>query len=134
MNNRRAFRFENLEVWQKARVLNRRVYAVSRKFPEQERFALTSQIRRASISISYNIAEGLGRNSDTDFAHFLEIAYRSLMETISQLFLALDESYITESEFEEILSEADILAAQLVAFSKSLGRTPRINVPQKSRQ
>jgi hypothetical protein len=73
---RRLFRFENLEVWQLARQLNRSVYSSTKKFPKDELFALTSQVRRASISISSNIAEGSGRNSDADFAHFLEIALR----------------------------------------------------------
>jgi four helix bundle protein len=88
-------------------------------------YGLTSQIRRSSISVSSNIAEGSGRNSDTDFAHFLEIAYGSLMEVLSQLFLALDQHYITQSQLDEVLGEADILAAQLVALSKTLGRAPR---------
>ncbi len=78
------FRFEKLEVWQLARALNKLVYAMSRAFPKEEMFALTSQIRQASTSVSSNIAEGSGRNSDTDFAHFLEIAYGSLMEVVSQ--------------------------------------------------
>jgi len=89
-------------------------------------FALTSQIRRASLSISSNIAEGSGRNSDADFAHFLEIAYGSLMEVVSQLFIALDESYLIESQFEALADEADMLASKIVALSKSLGRQPRI--------
>jgi hypothetical protein len=71
----RSFRFEKLEAWQLARAFNKAVYAVSKKFPKDESFALTAQLRRASISVSSNIAEGAGRNSDADFAHFLEIAY-----------------------------------------------------------
>jgi len=70
--------------------------------------------------------EGSGRNSDADFAHFLEIAYGSLMEVVSQLFIALDESYLTESQFEALADEADVLASKIAALSKSLGRQPRI--------
>ena len=77
---RRRFRFENLEVWPEARALNRKVYGLTRKFPSEEQFGLTSQMRRASVSVSSNRAEGSGRNSDKDFGHFLEQAYGSLME------------------------------------------------------
>ena len=106
-------------------MLNKKIYSLSRAFPSHEAYALTSQIRRASISVSSNIAEGSGRNSDADFAHFLEIAYGSLMEVISQLFIALDEGYITQLQMDEIASEADFLALQLVALSKTLGRVSR---------
>jgi len=121
----KQFRFQKLDVWQQARLLNKKICGLSRAFPSHESYALTSQIRRASISVSSNIAEGSGRNSDADFAHFLEIAYGSLMEVISQLFLALDEGYITQLQLDEIASEADILASQLVALSKTLGRVSR---------
>jgi four helix bundle protein len=122
----RAFRFERIEAWQLARAFNRSVYRATRGFPKDEMFALTSQIRRASVSVSSNIAEGSGRNSDADFAHFLEIAYGSLMEVVSQLFIALDESYLTEAQFEALADEADVLAGKIVALSKALGRKPRI--------
>jgi four helix bundle protein len=81
MKNR--FRFEKLQVWQEARRLNRTIYRLTRNFPRAELFAMTSQIRRAWVSISSNIAEGSGRNSDRDFGHFLEQAYGSLMEVAS---------------------------------------------------
>jgi four helix bundle protein len=121
----KSFRFEKLEVWKQARILNKRIYKLSGLFPTHESYTLTSQIRRASISISSNIAEGSGRNSDADFAHFLEIAYGSLMEVLSQLFLALDESYITQEQFDGVTGEAHILASLLVALSKTLGRVSR---------
>lgn len=132
-NGSRGFRFERLEAWQLARAFNRSVYRASRGFPNEEAFALTSQIRRASVSVSSNIAEGSGRNSDADFAHFLEIAYGSLMEVASQLYLALDEKYLGESAFRALADEADMLAAKIAALSKALGRKPRIAGLQKSR-
>ena len=122
----RRFRFERIEAWQLARALNRKVYAVTRQFPKDEQFGLTSQLRRASVSVSSNIAEGSGRNSDVDFAHFLEIAYGSLMEVVSQLFLALDEAYLAEDSFEQLSNDADLLAGKIAALSKSLGRVSRI--------
>jgi four helix bundle protein len=129
----RGFRFERLEAWQLARAFNRSVYRVSRGFPKEEAFALTSQIRRASVSVSSNIAEGSGRNSDADFAHFLEIAYGSLMEVVSQLYLALDEKYLGETAFRALADEADMLAGKIAALTKALGRKPRIAGLQKSR-
>lgn len=119
---RNPFRFEKLEVWQLARRFNRRVYAAAKTFPETERYALCQQLRRASVSVSSNIAEGSGRNSDIDFAHFLEIAYGSLMEVVSQLFIASDEGYLDGSTLDSLLTDADLLAAKLVSLSKSLGR------------
>jgi four helix bundle protein len=129
LNPTRRFRFERIEAWQLARALNKKVYAVTRQFPRDEMFALTPQLRRASVSVSSNIAEGSGRNSDVDFAHFLEIAYGSLMEVVSQLFLALDESYLTENSFDQLADEADLLAGKIAALSKSLGRVSRIAQP-----
>jgi four helix bundle protein len=127
----KSFRFQKLEVCHQARSLNKKIYELSRAFPSHEAYGLTSQIRRASISISSNIAEGAGRNFDVDFAYFLEIAYGSLMEVISQLFLALDETYITQAQFDEGTVASDILASQLVALSKTHGRVSRAKFQQK---
>lgn len=114
------FRFEKLTVWQASRLLNRKIYQITRKFPEHEAFGITSQLRRASVSVSTNIAEGSGRNSDKDFAHFLEQAYASLMEVASLLFLAFDEKYIDQSTLDSILDEINQSAGQLVALNRSL--------------
>ena len=114
------FRFEKLEVWQDARHPNRMIYKTTRTFPADEQFALISQLRRASISVSSNIAEGSGRNSDKDFAHFLEQAYGSLMEVASQLYLALDEGYIEETHLSAILEEIRQEAAKIAALNRSL--------------
>ena len=116
----KQFRFERLDVWQAARALNRAVYQASKRFPASEQYALTSQLRRASISVSSNIAEGAGRNSDRDFAHFLEQAYGSLMEVASQLFLAMDEAYLAEAEAATLLAKVDALAGQLVTLNRAL--------------
>ena len=130
--SRREFWFERIEAWQLARQFNRQVYAISRKFPKEEQFALLPQIRRASTSVGSNIAEGSGRNSDADFGHFLEIAYGSLMEVVSQLFVAVDENYIPQEQFDAIADEADLLAGKIVNLSKSLGRTARFTKPLTS--
>src|SRR5215207_3430172 len=83
MPNNRQFRFEKLTVWQSSRRLAGEIYSVTKAFPKDELFGLTSQIRRAAVSVTANIAEGSGRNSDVDFAHFLELAYGSAMEVAS---------------------------------------------------
>jgi four helix bundle protein len=83
-------------------------------------FAMTSQIRRASISVSSNIAEGSGRNSDKDFAHFLEQSYGSLMEVASVFFLGLDEGYVTEAELDSLFDEMERLAKRIVSLNRTL--------------
>jgi len=114
------FRFENLIVWQHARRLNQHIYRATRAFPGHELFGMTSQIRRASVSISSNIAEGSGRNSDKDFAHFLEQAYGSTMEVASLLYLALDETYVSEHDSNSVFEEIETLAKGIVALNRSL--------------
>lgn len=117
------FRFEKLEVWQEARKINQVIYRLTRKFLREELFAMTSQIRRASISVSSNIAEGSGRNSDKDFAHFLEQSYGSLMEVASVFYLALDESYVTESDLDPLFDELERLAKRTASLNRSLNVT-----------
>jgi four helix bundle protein len=114
------FRFEKLEVWQDARKINQAIYRLTRKFPREELFAITSQIRRASISVSSNIAEGSGRNSDKDFAHFLEQAYGSLMEVASNFYLAFDEGYVKEGDLEPLFDELERLAKRTASLNRSL--------------
>ena len=96
------FNFEKLNAYQNARLLVKDVYKLLDKFPQKEEFALKSQLRRAVVSIPSNIAEGLGRISDKEKIHFIEIAYSSLMETYCQLQLATDLQYITNSDFDNI--------------------------------
>jgi four helix bundle protein len=114
------FRFEKLEVWQEARAINRLVYRLTKKFPRQEMFAMTSQMRRASLSVSSNVAEGSGRNSDKDFAHFLEQSCGSLMEVASIFYLALDEGYVSESDLDPLFDEMERLAKRTASLNRSL--------------
>ena len=114
------FRFEKLEVWQKAVKFADRVYEASRGFPSDERFGLTSQMRRAAVSISSNIAEGSGRSSDKDFAHFIEIAYGSLMEIMSQTQVAVGQSFLETKTRDELYQRAEELARMLSGLRSSL--------------
>jgi four helix bundle protein len=114
------FRFEKLEVWQEARKINQVIYRLTKRFPRQEMFAMTSQIRRASMSVSSNIAEGSGRNSDKDFAHFLEQSYASLMEVASLFFLGMDEAYVTETDLDPLFDEMERLAKRIASLNRAL--------------
>lgn len=114
------FRFEKLEVWQDARKIKPSIFRLTRKFPREELFAMTSQIRRASTSISSNMAEGSGRNSDKDFAHFIKQAYGPLMEVASTFYPAFDEGYVKEGDLEPLFDELEKLARRTVALNRSL--------------
>lgn len=106
--------YKKLVVYQKAKKLVLLVYALLRKFPVEEKFALCDQLRRAIVSVPSNITEGLSRYSEKEKVHFLEIAFGSLMEVECQLEIAKDLLYITEEEYKEIdleiADEAKILA------------------------
>ena len=97
-----SFSFEGLEVYQAARVLVRDVYRLQQKFPKTETYSLGDQIRRSASSVTSNIAEGSGRNSNKEKVHFIEIAYGSLMEAFSQLQIAQDLDYLTEQDIDTI--------------------------------
>lgn len=117
------FRFEKLEVWQKSVDFADRVYEATRGFPNDERFGLTSQMRRAAVSISSNIAEGSGRSSDKDFAHFVQIAYGSVMEVVSQIHVAKRQAMLPEKPFQDIYSQAGEISRMLSGLRSSLLRT-----------
>lgn len=115
--------FRKLDAYIYAKELVKQVYALIKKFPKEEQYALCDQLRRAVISIPSNIAEGSGRMTTKDQSHFYSIAYGSLMEVLAQLDVAWELEYITATEFEtlELLinKEAKILSG-LVAKRNSL--------------
>ena len=95
-------RFEDLMSWQKARELNRLVYKISKNGNFAKDFGLRDQIRRASVSVMSNIAEGFERGGDREFVQFLSTAKGSCGEVRCQLYVALDENYLNEAEFKEL--------------------------------
>ncbi|MGE0089306.1 MAG: four helix bundle protein [Bacteroidales bacterium] len=99
--------FKELIVWQKARKLVKNIYIILKDFPDHEKFGIISQIRRASISIPANIAEGAGRNTDNDFGRFLDIANGSSFELETLLILSVDLDYLSESSYLIILNEIE---------------------------
>jgi four helix bundle protein len=114
------FRFEKLDVWNYAVDFAGIVYDVTRPFPADERFGLTSQMRRAAVSISSNVAEGSSRSSDNDFARFVEIAYGSLMEAVSQAHVANRQTYLPQAEFSTLYQHSERLAPMLSGLRASL--------------
>ena len=114
------FYFRRLEVYQNAKQTSKYICRLLRKFPDIERYALCSQIRRAVMSIPINIAEGFGRFSSKEKAHFIEIAYGSLTETLCELEISLDENYISEEEFSEAEKQLIIISKQLSALHASV--------------
>ena len=116
-------KYRKLLVYGKATALVVHVYALLKKFPKEELYALCDQLRRAVVSIPSNIAEGMGRISDKDRAHFLEIAYGSLMEVICQLDVATRLKYITNDELIEMDQECVELARMLSGLRASILQT-----------
>jgi len=96
------YAFEKLEVWQLGRELNKQVYRLSKNLPNEERFGVISQIRRASISVTCNLAEGSGRTRGKDQARFSEIAFSSLMEVLNLLITCVDLDYLVTSDVDTI--------------------------------
>lgn len=113
--------YKDLIIWQKGIKLVVLVYKLTKKFPQDEIYALTSQIKRASVSIPSNIAEGFGRRTDKSFGHFLNISRGSLNELETQLVIAKELDFIKdENVYIEILSLIEEESKMLNAFSKSL--------------
>lgn len=115
------FNFEKLEVWQKALDFAGMVYTVTKGFPDDERWGLTNQMRRAAVSISSNIAEGASRHSRDDYARFLEIAAGSVFEVVSQSVIAKRQGFLSEDEFKALYSAAEVQSKMLSGLRRSLG-------------
>lgn len=115
-----SFTFERLEAWRKSRMLVKDVYALISKFPASEKFGLSSQLGRAIISVPSNIAEGCGRTSLKERAHFYEVAYGSLMESVTQLILAMDLDYIAKNEYDIIQPKIIKVAKMISGLRKSV--------------
>ena len=112
----KKYNYKDLDLYKAAKNLVISVYALLRKFPKEEQYALCDQIRRAAISITSNIAEGMSRYSDKEKAHFLEIAYASMMEVESQLDISVDLEYISQEQFSAIANSINSVGKQLSAL------------------
>lgn len=116
------FNFQQLEVWQLSIDFADNVYKATDSFPSHELYGLTSQLRRASVSISSNIAEGSGRGSNKEFQRFIGIAYGSLMECVSQLEIARRRNYLSQDSFPNLSSLGERIARMLSRLRESLYR------------
>ena len=115
----KTYSFEKLDVWQKSRLLVKVIYFQTREFPDEEKFGLTSQIRRAMISVSCNIAEGTSRWSPKEKVRFIEIAFSSLMEVLNCLILSSDLEFMEDTRLIELRVQIDEVANKLNALANS---------------
>lgn len=115
----KIFGFEKLQVWQKARNVSVLTYKYTKDFPADEKFGLISQMRRASVSISSNIAEGTGRHSYKDKARFTEIAYGSALELLNQAILCNDLDFLSKLHYLELRQSISEITLMLDGLYKS---------------
>lgn len=116
-------RFEDILAWQKARETTKLVYQVTNENPFSKDFGLRDQIRRASVSVMANIAEGFGRRSDKEFANFLNFAHGSAAECQSHLYVALDLEYLSQAVFEIMYASFDECSRMIIGLSHHLRKT-----------
>ena len=122
------YSYRKLKVYEKATNLVIHVYALIKKFPREEQYALCDQLRRAVVSVPSNIAEGMGRFSNKERVHFIQIAYGSLMETNCQMEIAYKLGYITEEELKELDDECDEIGRMLSGLRGALLHSGKTSV------
>jgi four helix bundle protein len=123
------YSFEKLEVWHDSRELTKLVYSITKGFPDDEKFGLTNQMRRAAISVSSNIVEGSYRTTGKDKSNFMTIAYSSLMELLNQTIASLDLKYINEDQYAEIRKQIEKISNKLNALTKYFKSLPNKSIP-----
>ena len=114
--------YRDLAVWQRAMRLAKRIYEVTQKFPADERFGLTNQLRRAAVSVPSNVAEGHARFGPGEFRRFLSIAMGSIAELETQIVLSQDLGYVREGLMLDLLAELDVIGKMLRGLVKSIER------------
>ena len=107
------FSFEKLEVWQLARILTTDIYKHTAKFPQEEKYMLISQLRRAAVSVASNLAEGTTRIKPKDKAHFTTVAFSSLMEVFNQIIIAVDLGYLNNEDLIKYRKQIQTLSIKL---------------------
>jgi len=115
-----AFKFERLDVWKLAINMADAIHNLTRSFPKEEIFSLTSQMKRAADSISLNIVEGSTGQSNPEQAKFLGYAQRSALEVVNCLYLAIKRNYITQMQFDKLYMELETLLIKIQAFKKAI--------------
>jgi four helix bundle protein len=112
--------FEDLIIWQKSIVLTKQIYVITRKFPKEEIYGLSNQLRRASVSVASNIAEGYGRITRNDYIRFLSFSFGSSFEIQTQLIIAMEIGLINNEDFNESMMLSKEISAMLYAIMKKL--------------
>jgi four helix bundle protein len=125
--------YKELIVWKKSVELVKNVYVLTKKFPEEEAFITVSQMRRAALSIPSNIAEGYGRDTRKEYAHFLSIAYASTLELETQLIISKDLDFAPEKTFETTEMLLVEVSKMLYAMRIKLTKRPTLNLYESRR-
>lgn len=112
--------YKNLKIWKESALFAVEIYKITKEFPKDEIYGLTNQLRRASVSVSSNIAEGSKRVTKKDFKSFLAIAHGSGAEIESQLFIAKELGYCGDMEYEKLTDKLDGIMRMIAVFSKTL--------------
>jgi len=120
-------RFEDLECWQEARELVKIVYSLTKKNEFKKDYELVRQVRKSAVSSMANISEGFHRNSAKDFMRFLDYSRSSVAETLSHLYVALDQKYINEEELEKVKKQANIVWRKVNNFISYLNKSSNID-------
>ena len=113
-------RFKDLEIWKLIRIFCSEIYIITSNFPNSEKFRLTNQLRRSSVYVPSNIAEGCSRSSNKYFSRFLEIAIGSIYEIETQLLIAFDLGYINQSKLDELSFNIDRIVKMTSKFRSTL--------------
>lgn len=113
-------RFKDLEIWKRSRIFCSKIYAETANFPENEKFGITNQLRRASVSIPSNISEGSSRASNKEFSRFLEIAIGSAYEIETQLLISNDLKFLEFETLESLSNELEEIIKMISKFRSTL--------------
>ncbi len=115
----KIYSFEKLTVWQESKELVKDIYRLTKEFPSEEKFGLISQLRRASVSIASNLAEGTSRKTNKDKAHFTTIAFSSAMEVLNQIIISKELNFISEKDYILVREKLEKISNMLNALRKS---------------
>lgn len=127
-------RFEDIKAWQEARDLTKQIYGVTKSYPFNKDYGLVDQIRRASISVMANVAEGFDSKTNTEFVNFLTYSQRSASELQSHLYVALDQQYVTDEQFNRLYEKCREVKNLIGGFIKYLKSSERTKKPRTNKK
>lgn len=113
-------KYKNLEIWKRSVDLATEVYSATKSFPKEEKYGITSQMRRCAVSVPSNIAEGAGREGKKEFKYFLHIAYGSIYELETQLLIANNLGYLKDEDHFKLSAEIDEIQKMIYVFANKL--------------